>query len=111
MTDGEITVAILKEIRDAVRGTNERLDGTNARIDDVSARLDQTRVDLGGRLERVEGRLAVVEGAVLDLAEQQRFVVRYLKGLTLRDERLEGDVADLRVRVESLEAKIDPKGP
>jgi len=53
-------VQILREIRDEVRQTNARLDQTNA-------------------------RLGVIETTVLELAEQQRFVVRHLKSLADRD--------------------------
>ncbi|MBX3232478.1 MAG: hypothetical protein KIT84_16005 [Labilithrix sp.] len=35
MTEGELTVAILREIRDEVRKTNDRIDQTNDRLDRV----------------------------------------------------------------------------
>jgi len=63
------------------------------------------------RLDATNGRLGQVEAALLDLAEQHRFVARYMRGLAGRDGRLEGDLADLRVRVDSLEAKAEGKGP
>ncbi len=37
----ELTTEILIEIRDEIRGTNERLDGTNARLDRTNDRLDR----------------------------------------------------------------------
>ncbi|MDX2090292.1 MAG: hypothetical protein SFX73_20700 [Kofleriaceae bacterium] len=40
MASDDITIRILQEIRDAVRGTNDRLDATNARLDATNARLD-----------------------------------------------------------------------
>lgn len=90
VTSNDITVEILKEIRDAVRVTNDRVDGLRT---ELSARIGATEV------------------ALLDIAEQQRFVVRHLKTLTLRDSRFEGDITDLRVRVETLEAKVEGKTP
>jgi hypothetical protein len=45
---------------------------------------------------------------LVELAEQQRFVVRYLRTLTTRDHRFEADMADLRARVEALESR-DPR--
>jgi len=82
---GDVTVQILREIRDEIRGLGGRIDQTNERLDQTNERLGK------------------VEGAVLDVAAQQRFVVRYLKALTGRDRRLEADVAELQGRVEVLE--------
>ena len=44
-----LTVQILREIRDEAKKTNARLDDTNARLDDTNARLDllQTEVREG----------------------------------------------------------------
>lgn len=92
MTDDSVTVQVLKEIRDEVRQTNERLDRTNER-------LEQTRTELSGRLGQVEGTL-------LDLAEQQRFVVRWLKAKGERDTRMEGEVALLKARVDAIEDRL-----
>ncbi len=103
-----VTGEILKEIRDAVRTTNDRIDQTRVGLGD---RIDQLRVDLGGGIDQTNLRLGRVEDTLLDLAEQHRFVVRYMTGLGARDARIEGEVADLRVRVDSLEAKVDAKGP
>jgi hypothetical protein len=84
MAGGDVTVEILKGIRDEIRGlraeTNERLDVNNQ-------------------------RLQTVETALLDLAEQQRFVVRYTRAISERESRLEPRVVDLETRVEKLESK------
>jgi hypothetical protein len=108
----ELTVRILEEIRDAVRETNQRVIETSLRIDQTNLRLDQTIV----RLDQTIVRIQAVEGAVVEMAQQQRFVVRYLKALARKgrdlgksDARLAGEIADLRVRVETLETKIDSK--
>ena len=87
MAESDIAVEILKDIRDGVRQTNERLDATNERLDGVTHRL-------GG-----------VELALLDLAEQQRFVVRYTRALSEREGRLEPRVSALEARVDKLESK------
>jgi septal ring factor EnvC (AmiA/AmiB activator) len=84
MAGADLTVKILREIRDEIRNTNQRLDQTNQRLDKV-------------------------DGTLLDLAEQQRFVVRYVKALSERDSRMDVDVADLRARVEVLEKKVGGK--
>ena len=46
----DLTVEILKQIRDTLSGTNERLDATNQR-------LDETKRELSERIGRVETRL------------------------------------------------------
>lgn len=61
----DITVEILRDIRDGVRQTNvrldrmgeelnTRLDKTNARLDKTNARLDQTNDGLAGLRQEVE---------------------------------------------------------
>ncbi len=55
----DLTVRILTEIRDEIRQTNVRLDQTNSRLDGTNVRLDK------------------VEEALLELATQQRFIVKH----------------------------------
>ena len=54
MTSDDLTVEILKQIRDGIRDMqqdfNARLDQTNARLDQTNERLDESNT----RLERVE---------------------------------------------------------
>ena len=73
MADSDITVDILKDIRDEIRGTNSRLDTMNSQLDTMEHALSQ--------------RLGAVELTLLDLAEQQRFVVRYTKAISELAER------------------------
>jgi len=99
MANADLAVEILKEIRDEARGTNARLDTTIKRLDATVERLDTT-------IERLDvnvARLDTIELTLLDLAEQQRFVVRHTKALAERDSRLELRVGDLEHRVEKLE--------
>ena len=61
MAGSDITVEILREIRDEIRGTNARVDATNGRLDTSNGRLDT--------MEHVlSQRLGAVETALLDLA-------------------------------------------
>lgn len=91
MANSDVTVEILKEIRDAIGGTNKRLDAVES--------------TLNHRLEAVEGTLVQVGSTLLDLAEQQRFVVRYTKATSERGVGLESRVHDLETRVDRLETK------
>src|SRR5580692_1472970 len=91
MAGSDITIEILKDIRDEIRGVRielgARLDVTNERLDTNNQRLD------------------LVESTLLDLAEQQRFVVRYTKAISERDAHLEPRVSVLEARVDKLESK------
>jgi chromosome segregation ATPase len=81
----DLTIEVLKQIRDE---------------------LVQTRTELGARIDQTNTRLSAVETTLLDLAEQQRFVVRHLSTLSSRDRRIEDDVDELRGRVEALEKRM-----
>ncbi|HVV49571.1 MAG TPA: hypothetical protein VHO06_07925 [Polyangia bacterium] len=91
MAGSDITVEILKDIREAVRGTNVRLDS-----------MEQS---LSQRLDGVTQRLDLVETTLLDLAEQHRFLVRYTRATSERESRLEPRVNALESRVDKLESK------
>jgi hypothetical protein len=83
----DVTVEILKDIRDEIRGVRGEQVQTNQRLGLMTERLD------------------VVETTLLDLAEQQRFVVRYTRAISERDARLEPRVTGLEARVDKLESK------
>jgi chromosome segregation ATPase len=83
----DITVEILKDIRDELRGSREELRSMHAEQVQTNHRLD------------------IVETTLLDLADQQRFVVRYLRAISERDTRLEPRVSSLEARVDKLESK------
>ena len=84
MADSDITVEILKDIRDEIRG--------------VRSEVRELRTGTSVRLD-------VVESTLLDLAEQERFVVRYTKAISERDLHLEPRVSALESRVDKLESK------
>jgi uncharacterized protein involved in exopolysaccharide biosynthesis len=92
VTDSDLTLAVLREIRDELKSTRA----------DLSSRIDQTNE----RLDQTNARLSGLEGAMQDLAVQQRFVVKWLKAGTRRDHKLEADVAELRARVGVLEERV-----
>lgn len=99
-----LTVEILRQIRDEIVATRTDL---GARIEQTNARLDATRTELAGRIDQTNVRLHAVEHTLLELSEQQRFVVRHLEALTARDRTLERDVDELRTRVDAIEKRLD----
>ena len=106
MAGSDITVEILKDIRDDIRGGNQRLDAVEATL---KQRLGAVETTFNERLGAVEttlnSRLGAVEVTLLDLAEQQRFVVRYTKAMSEREPRLERRLTSLEERVDKLESK------
>jgi chromosome segregation ATPase len=105
MESSDLTIEILKGIRDEVRTTNVRLDtlrvDLTARIDETNARLDTTNTRLGGlerRVTETEVRLATelvaVAGAVRELRD------------TFREDRAVRDrVADHEQRIAAIERR------
>ncbi|MBI2897335.1 MAG: hypothetical protein HYY06_27505 [Deltaproteobacteria bacterium] len=102
--DGEMMVAILREIRDEIRNTrgdlskridetNARLEQTNARLEQTNARLEDVRDELGRRIVESEMRTA---SAITDLAGAVHSVRDLLR-----------DRLDLRDRVDRCEHEIE----
>jgi hypothetical protein len=108
MTESDLTVSILREIRDSIRtmdsNLSSRIDGTNQRItsldERLTGRIDKLDEHLTGRLDSLETRLGLVEHAVRDAGGQILMLTRYLKNKT------EVEVEDLKVRVTKLESKV-----
>ncbi|MER2563805.1 MAG: hypothetical protein ABTQ32_23950 [Myxococcaceae bacterium] len=99
MEPTDITIEILKGIRDEGRKTNERIDDTNSRLDGLSGRVDSLaeHVDqLGEELSRriVESEIRTAK-AIADLADNVRELTSFLK-----------QTNDLRPRVEQCEDDI-----
>jgi len=92
----ELSVEILKEIRDGVRATNQRIDATNQRLDltrtEVGGRIDQLRDELSRRIVESEVRTST---AIAELAGTVREMTGVLRAS-----------ADLRPRVEQCEQAI-----
>lgn len=89
LTDDALTLAVLRQIRDELQATREELGGG---LRDLSVRIDETKRELGARIDETNARLGYVETALGDLAEQQTFVVRWLRAGSRRDRRIETDL-------------------
>ncbi len=104
MDSNDITIEILKEIRDEIRNTNGRIDTTNTRIDQTNIQLDQLGHDLEGKIDHLRSDL------VTRMAETEIRTSTALADVagTMRDVRdLLRDRFDLRDRVERCERDID----
>jgi uncharacterized coiled-coil DUF342 family protein len=100
MEPTDLTVQILREIRDAVRETNVRVDQTNARLDQTNARLDQTNTGLGEVRDELGRRIVESELRTSTALAELVGAVQGVRDL-LRD-RL-----DLRDRVDRCEHEIE----
>ena len=97
MTDSPLTLAVLRDIRDEIKCTRTEL----------REELAGTREELNATRVGLSARLGAVESTLLELAEQQRFVVRYTKTLSERGLRTGTDVEQLGGRVDDLERRVD----
>lgn len=107
MESSDITVEILKQIRDVLREFKEQtavnfarvdvqLAEMNRRIDDTNHKLDRTN----RHLVNVESRFVVESGALRDAVSELRDAVVDPEGTSLRERvtRCERDIAELRQR-------------
>jgi phage-related minor tail protein len=103
--DADITVEILRDIRDEMRGMRGELNGVNTRLDDLT---NHTKVT-NQRLEVIEDntkvtnqRLEVIEHTLADFGQQHLMLTRYVGNV---DRRQDEDIDDLRTRVTRLERR------
>jgi chromosome segregation ATPase len=101
METNDLTIEILKSIREEIRGTNARLDGHATRLDGHTTRLD----GLDARLDRLyqrqvesEIRLATELVSVVDAIHEVRDELR-------NDRALRARVEDHEARLERLETR------
>lgn len=110
MEPKDLTIEVLKQIRDDGRRNGERIDQTNARLDELrettnvrlnetNARIDAMRDELGRRIVESEMRTAT---AITELAGTVRELVSSIKedrDLRGRVDRCEKDIAQLKTRL------------
>ena len=101
----DLTLQILREIRDGIHATNARLDQTNARLDQTNARLDETNVRMEQGFDSLSRRLVDSElrtaTALVELAGSVRDVTQLLRSqhdLRPRLEKCEADIVALKRR-------------
>jgi hypothetical protein len=100
--DGDLTTAILREIRDEIKATRTELKGE---LGAVRTEIVTLGTELGGRIDTTNARLELVEMTLKDLAGQMVMLTRYVKNSV---DRHEDQIDDLQVRVGKLEASKSP---
>ncbi|MBI5478239.1 MAG: hypothetical protein HY906_05245 [Deltaproteobacteria bacterium] len=85
----DLTIEILKEIRDGVRETNARIDQTNER-------LETMRTELSTRIDATNTRMDAVEKVLHELAGQFVFIAKYVRHTARRQ----------GARIDALETRV-----
>jgi uncharacterized protein YPO0396 len=98
MEPTDLTIEILKGIRDEAHKTNERLDTTNDR-------LDELRTDLVDRIERVERRQTETEVRLATELVAVGGAVREVRDLLREDRALRDRVDDHERRLSAVERR------
>jgi chromosome segregation ATPase len=106
MEPTDLTIEILKSIRDEVRATNSRLDTTISRIEtlraDTNARFDETNQ----RLDRLERRRTETEVRLSTELVAVVGAVREVRDLLRADRVLQGRVDDHERRIVAIETRV-----
>ena len=100
MTDSDLTISILRDIREALLKNNARLDATNERLDLTNERLDKGFAGVVAVLKHHDARFAAIEGQLKQLSGELVFLGRYVKN------RTEKELRSLKARVAKLERKV-----
>ncbi len=112
MAGSDITIEILKDIWETTRATNARLDSmelafsrrldtTNERLEVVADRLDVVTE----RLDVMSERLDLVETTLIDVARQNRLIMRHTRILAKPHDDIGPRVSALEGRVDKLESE------
>jgi chromosome segregation ATPase len=110
MEPENLTLEVLKQIRDEGKRTGERIDQTNSRLDQTNSRINETNVrleslrdDLGRRIVESELRTATAITDLSGSAGTRRAelitVIKEDRDLRGRMERAEKDIAALKQRL------------
>jgi chromosome segregation ATPase len=109
MEPTDLTIEILKGIREETHKTNERLDKTNDRLDelrvDLRSGLDDLRTDLVDRIERVERRQTETEMRLASELVAVGGAVREVRDLLREDRALRDRVDDHERRLTAVERR------
>jgi hypothetical protein len=94
----DITVQILRDIRDEIRGTNARLDTTNARLEKLETRVDSGFADVDACFASIDGHLSAITSLHRDMARLRP--IGDGDALVKRVTRCERDIAELKQRID-----------
>jgi hypothetical protein len=106
----ELTIELLKSIRDEVRETNVRVDRLRdeltGELRSTNARLDALREETGARFERLEHRQVETEVRLATELVAVAGAVREVRDLLREDRAVRQKVEDHERRIAAIEARI-----
>jgi len=105
MEPTDLTIEILKGIREETHKTSERVNETNQRLDETNQRLDNLRTDLVDRIERVERRQTESEVRLASELVAVGGAVREVRDLLREDRALRTRVDDHERRLSAVERR------
>jgi len=88
MSNDDLTVKVLVEIRDEIRQTNRRLDGVDMRLDQQGQRIVESEIRTATAITELHGTMRDIHGLLVEQLD--------LRG---RVERCERDIDELKKRV------------
>jgi methyl-accepting chemotaxis protein len=95
MEPSDLTVTILREIRDEVRSTNGRLDHLTGRVDQMSGRTDL----MSGRIVQVTDRVDQMSGRMDQMTGRMDQMVDRMDHMTGRLDRVERRQVESEIRL------------
>jgi hypothetical protein len=98
----DLTIEILRDIRDEMRRMSGKIDETNLRLDETNLRLDQTNRRLDDTNHRLEDGFAGVNARIDGLSARVDHILIGPFGETVRD---------LTTRVQRIEHRLDRMEP
>ena len=106
MEPSDLTVRILQEIRDEVRGLRgEMTQRFDAQTASMNERFDAQTASMNERFDAQAARFEVIETALRDFAEQLVVLARGVKTLIEKRPQTEDRLEDLERRVAQLESR------
>jgi chromosome segregation ATPase len=103
MEPADLTVQILREIRDEIHKTNEQLDGVR---NELSVRIDRTNERLDGTNERLEELRSELSRRIVDSEVRTATAITALAGAIGDVKQLLADRLDVQDRVARCEQDI-----
>ncbi|HEY6037904.1 MAG TPA: hypothetical protein VIV58_26675 [Kofleriaceae bacterium] len=109
MTDSDLTLKVLVEMRDEMRGLRTDFNGLRTDFNERLKTLEHHAAETNRQAAQTNQRLEVIEHTMVDFGTQVVLLGRDMKNSVTRHdsdvERHDDEIADLRTRVEKLETK------
>lgn len=113
MEPTDLTIEVSRQIRDGITLVRDDLRteiaGLRTEVRGGLAGVRQDLTEVREELAGVRTHVEHVDVALLDLAQQQRSVVRHLRALTSRDRRTEIEMEEIRARLDDVETRLPPR--